>query len=330
MITVTVSICLDGGHAVPILPELVPMLARVDEARAHLPDPSLPAAERRAAIHRGMAQRSAMVAPAPPVVTSDHQVPVEDGTITVRAYRPPDAEPGPLPVHLYVQGGGWWLGELDHRDALCAHLATDAGCVVVSVAHRPAPEHPFPIPVHDCHTALLWTADHAPDLGIDATRITIGGASSGANLAAATTLMARDKGGPALAAQVLDIPALDLTMSLPSAKGVGAKTLMSPEDLAADIARYCSPGDLSDPYASPLLADDLRGLPEALIMTAEYDILRDDGAAYARRLSEAGVPSELICWPGHVHGSHEMTAMLQSARDWQAREASFLRDVFTR
>jgi acetyl esterase len=312
----------------PILPELVPMLDRIDEARAHMPDPSLPAAERRQAIHRAMAQRGAMVLPAPPVGTSDHQVPVEGGTITIRAYRPPDAGPGPLPVHLYIQGGGWWLGELDHRDALCAHLATDAGCVVVSVAHRLAPEHPFPIPVHDCHAALLWTAEHAADLGVDATRISIGGASSGANLAAATTLMARDRGGPALVAQVLDIPALDLTMSRPSAKGLGERTFLSPEDLAGDIARYCSPDELRNPYASPLLADDLRGLPQALIMTAEYDILQDDGAAYARRLSEAGVPSELVCWPGHMHGSHEMTAILESARDWQARGAAFLREVF--
>ncbi|MEO3829563.1 alpha/beta hydrolase [Actinomadura sp. B10D3] len=310
----------------PVLPELVPMLDRVAQARAHMPGASTPVAERRAFIHRGMDQRVKAVAlPMPPVTCADHEVPVEGGTITVRVYRPDLA--GVLPGHVYVHGGGWWLGELHHRDAVCARLAADAQCAVVSVAHRLAPEHRFPVPVHDCRDALRWVAANAGRLGVDAARLSIGGDSSGANLAAATALMARDQGGPALVAQVLEIPALDLTLKQPSVNEPAEAALLTRDDLAADIERYCDPEDRTDPYASPLLAGDLSGLPPALIMTAEFDILRDDGAAYGRRLTEAGVPAEVVQWDGHVHGSHEMTAILESARRWQAHVAGFLTRV---
>lgn len=189
----------------PVLPELVPMLDRIAQARVHMPDASTPVAERRAFIHRGMDQRAKAVAlPMPPGTRADHEVPVEGGTITVRVYRPDLA--GVLPGHVYVHGGGWWLGELHHRDAVCARLAADARCAVVSVAHRLSPEHRFPGPVHDCRDALRWVAGNAGRLGVDAARLSIGGDSSGANLAAATALMVRDQGGPALVAQVLRFP----------------------------------------------------------------------------------------------------------------------------
>jgi acetyl esterase len=300
------------------------MLARIEAARAHLPDPSLSTAERRAAIHRGMDQRAATVAvPPPPVTVTDHAVAVEGGEITVRTYRPDAA--GPLPGHVYVHGGGWWLGTLSHRDAICARLAVDARCVVASVAHRLAPENRFPVPVRDCVAALEWFARRAVELDVDASHLSIGGDSSGANLAAATTLVARDEGGPALVAQVLEIPALDLTMSQPSVTATTGPLVLTADDLAENIARYAGDADLRHPYASPLLAHDLSGLPSALVMTAELDILRDDGAAYARRLVEAGGSAEVVEWAGHVHGSHEMTATLDSAREWQARVAAFLR-----
>lgn len=311
----------------PVLPELAPMLARIEAARAHLPDAASPVAERRAAIHRGMDQRAGAVAlPPPPVAVTDHAVPVEGGEITVRTYRPDG--PGLLPCHVYMHGGGWWLGELAHRDAICARLAADAGCLVASVAHRLAPEHRFPVPVRDCVTALRWVAAHADPLGVDTSRLSIGGDSSGANLAAATALVARDEGGPALVAQVLEIPALDLTMGQPAVTAVAGPVVLTRDDLADNIARYADSEDRPHPYASPLLAPDLSGLPPALVMTAEFDILRDDGAAYARRLVEAGGSAELVEWAGHVHGSHEMTAVLESARDWQARVAAFLRSRY--
>jgi acetyl esterase len=311
----------------PVLPELVPMLARIDEARGRLPDASMPAAERRAVIHRGMDHRAATVArPAPPVVQTDHEIEVEGGRITVRGYTPEGA--GPLPCHVYVHGGGWWLGTLDHRDALCARLAVDARCVVVSVAHRLAPEHRFPLPVHDCHTAVRWVADHADRLGIDASRLSIGGDSSGANLAAATALMIRAEGGPSLLAQVLEIPVLDLTMDRTYANEAEGPLVLTRDELAAAIEGYCAVEDRRRPYASPLLAGDLTGLPPALIMTAEYDLLRDEGEAYGELLRRAGGSAEVIRWAGHVHGSHEMSAVLESAREWQSRVAGFLRDAF--
>ena len=138
--------------------------------------------------------------------------------------------------------------------------------------------------------------------------------------------MARDKGGPALRAQVLEIPALDLTMSQPSVNEDAQDVMLTRDNLTSDIERYCDPQDRRHPLASPLLADDLTGLPPALIMTAEHDILRDDGEAYGRRLTQAEGSAEVIRWAGHVHGSHEMTAVLESAREWQSRVATFLRD----
>lgn len=200
----------------PVLPELGPMLARVAQARQHPADPTQSVADRRAAIHRGMDHRAATVAlPAPPhVARRDHTVPLPDGDhLTVRSYHPGDGA-GPRPAHVYVHGGGWWLGTLDHRDALCAHRAANTGAVVVSVAHRPAPEHRYPAPVADVHAALAWTAAEAGALGVDPGLLTIGGDSSGANLAAAAALLARDRGGPRPAAQVLEIPALDLTLDI--------------------------------------------------------------------------------------------------------------------
>lgn len=204
----------------PVLPELEPMVARIAQARQYPADPTQSVADRRAAIHRGMDQRAATVTlPAPPRVTRrDHTVSLADGDrIAVRSYHPgddPDDDTGPRPGHVYVHGGGWWLGTLEHRDALCTARAASTGAVVVSVAHRQAPEHRYPVPVEDVHAALAWTAAQAAALGVDPARLTIGGDSSGANLAAAAALMARDRGGPALAAQVLEIPALDLTLDL--------------------------------------------------------------------------------------------------------------------
>jgi acetyl esterase len=303
------------------------MLARINQARGHVPDEVIPIAQRREAIHRMMDQRAAAVVAAPPEIDRhDRAVPVDGGEIVVRIYRPPAAGPS-LPGHVYVHGGGWWLGTLDHRDRVCASRAVNVGCVVVSVAHRLAPEHRYPVPAEDVFAALQWVAAHAPDLGVDPMRISIGGDSSGANLAAAATLMSRDRGCPALVAQTLEIPALDLTMSQPSIEDSATGYVLTRDELTDNIDLYCAPDERSQPYASPALAVDLAGLPPALIMTAEYDVLRDDGAMYARRLSGAGVRAEVICWAGHVHGSHEMTAMVPSAQDWQARVESFLREA---
>jgi acetyl esterase len=310
----------------PVLPELEPMLARIHEARGQGMEETVPLARRREHIHRAMDQRAAAVAAAAPdVERSDRIVPVDGGEVVVRVYRPVDSGAS-LPGHVYVHGGGWWLGTLDHRDRVCASRAVNVGCVVVSVAHRLAPEHRYPVPVEDVYAALRWMVANAPNLGIDESRVSIGGDSSGANLAAAVTLMNRDRDGAALVAQTLEIPALDLTMSQPSIESYAEGYALTRQELADNVDRYCDLGRRREPYASPALADDLTDLPPALIMSAEYDVLRDDGELYARRLNEAGTLAEVICWPGHIHGSHEMTAVLPSAREWQAKVESFLRE----
>jgi acetyl esterase len=199
--------------------------------------------------------------------------------------------------------------------------------VVVSVAHRLAPEHRYPVPVKDVYAALQWVVDSAQDLGIDQSRISIGGDSSGANLAAAVALMSRERGGPAIVAQILEIPALDLTMGQPSIEQYADGYALTRDDLADNINHYCDADERREPFVSPALADDLGGVPPALIMTAEYDVLRDDGDLYGRRLNEAGTSARAICRAGHIHGSHEMTAILPSARAWQAKVQSYLREA---
>jgi acetyl esterase len=249
----------------PVLPELHPMVARIAKARQFPADPATGVAERRAAIHRGMDQRAAAVTlPAPAGVTRrDHTIPVDDGgSIGLRSYHPGDRPadgPAPPPGHVYVHGGGWWLGTLDHRDALLARRAVNTGNVVVSVEHRPAPEHRYPVPAEDVYAALSWVAAHGPDLGVDVARLSIGGDSSGANLAAAAALMARDRGGPSLVAQVLEIPALDLTLGHAEREPDPSAVVLTYDELAENIGRYADPDRRTEPYASPVLAADLSG-----------------------------------------------------------------------
>lgn len=309
----------------PLLPELIPMLDRIAASRGDLMDADVPTAERRARIHAGMDQRAAYVSlPAPDTDRHDESIAIPDGEITVRVYRPPTGNKARA-VHVYVHGGGWWLGTLDHRDNVCAHRAVALDCVVVSVAPRLAPEFPYPTPVEDVYSAITWVAEHAGELDADPARITVGGDSSGANLVAGAVLMAKDRGGPALLAQVLEIPALDLALSQPAAVENAEGYMQSTAEVADQIAQYCPAERRTEPYASPALAPDLSGLPPTLVLAAEYDVLRDDGDLFVRRLAEAGVPAEFVCWPGHIHGSHEMTKMLPSAQEWQSRANDFLR-----
>jgi acetyl esterase len=186
-----------------------------------LPTTRADAAQTRAALH-AMAEQMLPVLthPGPEMAAVvDETVPVQGGEIQVRIYRPSTVQP--LPVCVYIHGGGWWQGNLALVDPECRRLAADGGCVVVSVAYRLAPEHPFPTPPEDCYAALVWVVDHADRLGIDPQRVALAGGSAGANLAAAVTLLARDRGGPKLVAQVLVVPATDLTLNHPSFEEFG-------------------------------------------------------------------------------------------------------------
>jgi acetyl esterase len=231
----------------------------------------------------------------------DHAVKADDRAIPVRVYRPvPETD---LPLLVYCHGGGFSAGGLDTHDSICRRLARDARVVVVSVDYRLAPEHRFPAAPDDVYEALLWAAGHARQLGARSDRIAVGGDSAGANLAAVTALRARDRGEVSLAFQLLIYPRVDMTdHQTQSWKDLDGFLLSR---ATADFFRsgYLPDPELyGHPYASPLLAPDHSRLPPALVITAEFDPLRDEGEAYARKLVTAGVPARFVRYSGVVHG----------------------------
>ncbi|MDO8210322.1 alpha/beta hydrolase [Conexibacter sp. CPCC 206217] len=288
------------------------------------------AAQRRASDERSkILIASYYDTPPEPAEVFERSVPVEGGEIVVRVYRPHGE--GPFPGHLYIHGGGFWLGSLESCDNPCREICVGAGAVVVSVAYRLAPEHPFPTPPEDCYAALLWLHEHADELGVDPRALSVGGESAGGNLAAVVALMARDRSGPSLALQVLGIPVCDLTMSQPSVQEFGEGYLLRRAGMADYADHYLSePEDAQHPYASPLFAQDLSELPPALVMTMEFDPLRDEGEAYARRLVEAGVPTRHMRWSGHVHGSALFSKLPGSAREYHGIVSAALTDAYAR
>jgi acetyl esterase len=312
----------------PVIGQLKPFFDGLIASSANRDD--RPPAEARAAMH-AMIESSfnAFVTPRDPLPSeTDHDVPVVGGSIRVRIYRPKKSM-SPLPCHINFHGGGFWLGTIDHGDPGCRSIASAADCVVVSVDYRLAPEHKFPTATEDCYAALVWVAEHALELGIEPSRISVGGGSAGANLAAVVALMARDRGGPSIVFQILEIPVTDLTKTDPLV--IAAEDLVVPMGKEQYRAYYLN--DLSEatsPYASPLLAPDLSGLPPALVMTAEYDGLQPEGEAYAKRLAEFGVSAEYHCWKGQFHGSQNMAALIpEEATKYQARIVSALRNAYT-
>lgn len=259
-----------------------------------------------------------------PASTVDIDVPVDGGRIRVRIHRP--AGSGPRPLHVFLHGGGWALGTLTERDPKCRQIVAGANCVVASVEYRMAPENAFPTPVEDCYAALVWLVEHATDHGIDPDRVSIGGESAGGNLSAAVCLMARDRSGPKISYQWLDVPAVDLTKSQPSFREVPDGYLLDAATIDAFIEAYVlDPDQVKDPYASPLFAESHEGLPPAWIMSCEYDKLRDDGVAYAATLREAGVEVHQEILPGHVHPSFAFTRIVPSAADHERRAIAALR-----
>jgi acetyl esterase len=273
-----------------------------------------------------------LFAPPTPELRSveNRAVPGEGVDVPVRVYTP-DAEPGSsgLPVLVFLHGGGWVFGDLDTHDAMCRILAGDAGCLIVSIDYRLAPEHKFPAGLEDCLTVLDWVAEKAKSLGGDPARIAIGGDSAGGNLAAAVCQIARDKGGPALVFQLLIYPALDFTADMTSPRGNAAGYGLS--DIAIEWMRDCyltSPFDSTDPHASPAMSRDLKNLPPALIQTAEFDPLHDEGKAYAEALRAAGGTAIHINYPGMIHGFMRMGALVDDAAVGMGDAVKALRGVF--
>ncbi len=257
-------------------------------------------------------ERRSFTQPDPPEVASARDL-LADG-VPVRVYRPLGAAADKrLPVLVYLHGGGWVIGDLDTHDVVCRTLANGAGCAVVSVHYRPAPEHRFPAAFDDTLTAARWVRQQADVLCIDAQRIAIGGDSAGANLAAAAAIAERDAGKP-LAYQLLIYPAPDQRRGHPSHAANGQGYLLTKESMDYYHDHYLGgAAHDADWRASPLLAADHSRLPPALVLTAGFDPLRDEGAAYALALSAAGTAAAYVCFERQIHGFVTMGRVLHEA-----------------
>jgi acetyl esterase len=255
----------------------------------------------------------------------DLDIPGPAGNQSIRVYRPNSQTP--LPVLMYFFGGGWVVGSLETSDAICRALATMVPCTVVSAGYRLAPEDPFPAAVDDCYAAVKWVAEHAAEFGADGSRLAVGGDSSGGNLAAAMTLMAKDDDeGPSVAAQVLVYPpfrAYADTKSMQENKDPMFFNAYSSDWFWDVYLPERAAGE--SPLASPLNAADHSGLPAALLMTAEYCPLSDEGQDYADVLVHAGVPVEHHHYKDLTHGFLALSSILETARDAMGLIADFLR-----
>jgi acetyl esterase len=302
-------------------PQVARLLAEREKARV-TPVSSLSAAQARAS-RAAWRQVTSGVGPDVHQVL-ERSVPGPGGSIPARLYLPSPARP--LPALVYFHGGGWVLGDLDHSDALCRSLCDQAGCLVVNVDYRLAPEHRYPAAAEDAGAAVRWVAEHASELGADPDRLAVGGASAGGNLAAVAALKARDLGGPVIAAQALIYPITDHRFDTPSYQRFAAGPLVSRDDMRWYWAQYLEREEQgAEPYASPLRTEDLRGLPPALIVTAECDPLCSEGEAYGERLRQAGVPATSARYDGMVHGFLSMPA-LDKGREAVAFVARWLRE----
>jgi acetyl esterase len=235
------------------------------------------------------------------------------GSVPVRLYRPTAAQTS-QPVLVYLHGGGWTIGDLDTHDVLCRQLARDGACTVVSVDYRMGPEHRFPAAVDDCVEAFGWLRAHAQELQIDASRMAVGGDSAGGNLAAALCLVQREAGRPMPAYQLLIYPATDMRAVAPSHTTNGQGYMLTNDSIAYYRGNYTAEqADWDDWRASPLLAPSHAGLPPALVMTAGFDPLRDEGLQYANALSAAGVPTQYVCFERQIHGFITMGRVIEEA-----------------
>jgi len=239
------------------------------------------------------------------------------GPIPARVYRP--SSTARLPVIVYLHGGGWVVGDIDTHDATTSALAARSGCVLVSVDYRLAPEFPFPAGLEDCYDALAYVAGHGDQLDVDGARLAVAGDSAGGTLAAAVCQLARERGGPAIAFQLLVYPATDHFAEWPSYAEVGDGRHGLSLDLMHWFSSHYLPdrSDAADWRASPVRATDFTGLPPALVLTAEYDPLRDEGEAYGARLAAAGVPTTVHRYLEAVHGFFALgdTEVRQSGLD---------------
>ncbi len=266
--------------------------------------------------------------PEPPELesTKPFSIPAPHGSIPARIYTPKNLGQidGLAPALVFFHGGGWVIGDLDSHDVVCRKLADEGRLIVISVDYRLAPEHKFPAAVDDSIAATKWIAENAKQLGIDASRLMVGGDSAGGNLAAVVAIAARDGNGPAIAGQVLIYPATDFAMTHPSHSEPETSLLLTHSVIKWFKNHYLGDADINDWRASPARAA-LQGLPPAYVLTAGADPLRDEGDEYAARLKQAGVAVTYRHFPGQFHGFFTMGKLLQQANVAASEIGAWLR-----
>jgi acetyl esterase len=282
---------------VPLDPQCEALLTQMAEMGA--PPPETMSVEDNRALIAGIAEMSGPVEDMARV--EDVMVPGPGGDIPVRVYVPAGA--GPFPTVAFFHGGGWVIGNIETHDVPVRRLANLVPAVVVSVDYRLAPEHPFPAAPQDCYAATVWAAENISQYGGDGSRLAVAGDSAGGNLAAVVAQMARDQGGPPIAFQLLVYPAVDARMSYGSITENGDGYLLTKGFMEWFYGHYfTNESDADDPLASPIKASSLAGLPPALVLTAEFDPLRDEGEAYAAALQGAGGTATAKRYDGMIHG----------------------------
>lgn len=299
----------------PLHPDAAALVARLTRPGA-TPFHALPTAAQRIAQDKMLTA----FAPEPPAVAEVRDAWMErdaadGGALRFRLYRPQGSRSqDALPALLWFYGGGCTVGSIEGYDVLCRHLASQTGCVVIALAYRLAPEHPFPAAVDDAFFAVRWLAWHARSLAIDAARLAVGGDSAGGNLATVTALRCRDERGPALRMQLLVYPDTDKRAITAAHRDYAEGYILNQGLLRCFRDNYLPDSrDYLDWRASPILAESLQGLPPALVLTASHDPLRDDGHAYAERLRSAGVATEYVEYAGMVHNFFTLGRVIPTA-----------------
>lgn len=298
------------------------------EAMAAAPGPGifdLPVPEARA-MYLGIA--STLDAQGLPIgKVEDRKIPGPAGDIPVRVYTPVAAGSGALPVLVYFHGGGWVIGDLDTHDALCRSFANEAGCKVVAVDYRLAPEHRFPAAADDSYAAVKWVEANAAGIGVDPTRIAVAGDSAGGNLAAVVSQLAQAAKGPRIAFQLLIYPVTDTNIDTGSYRDNAEGYFLERDGMVWFFDHYLDGANRDDPRIAPLKAASLAGLPRAYVVTAGFDPLRDEGRAYAEALKMAGVPTEYVHYEGMIHGFFNLQGAFDVSREAVKAAANALKEA---